>query len=292
MQAFYTGHFLLPLPDGHRFPMEKYALLRDAVAADVSLCEPAVATDDELLLAHTPDYLARVVTGTLERMDVRRLGFPWSPQLVERSRRSVGGTLAACRAALASGAGANLAGGTHHAFADRPEGFCVFNDSVVALRVLQREGLIARALIVDLDVHQGNGTAALVHGDDRIYAFSVHGEHNFPFHKEQSDLDVGLPDGTGDERYLEALSSSLPRALQESSPDLVIYLAGADPYYDDRLGRLALSMDGLRARDSLVLKLCAGLPLALTMGGGYARDVRDTAAIHATTVRLLAARSP
>ena len=270
--------------------MEKYALLRDAVSGFVELCVPAAATDEELLLAHTPSYLERVVKGTLDRMDVRRLGLPWSPELVERSRRSVGGTLAACRAALLDGAGANLAGGTHHAFADRPEGFCVFNDSVVALRVLMREGLVRRALVVDLDVHQGNGTAALVRGDDRIYAFSVHGEHNFPFHKEVSDLDVGLPDGTGDEDYLAALSVALPRALSESRPDLVVYLAGADPYLDDRLGRLSLTFDGLRARDELVLSQCAGLPVALTMGGGYARHIPDTAAIHATTVKLLAAR--
>lgn len=288
MDAFYTDVFVLPLPEGHRFPMAKYRLLRERVeaAGRCRLVLPPAATDAELLRVHDRGYLERLQSGTLDRMDVRRLGFPWSPELVERARRSVGGTVAACRSALERGVAANLAGGTHHAFADRPEGFCVFNDAVVALRTMQAEGRIARGLVVDTDVHQGNGTAALAAGDPTVYAFSIHGAGNFPFRKESSDLDVALADGTGDDEYLDHLDRSLRRALDESRPELAVFVSGADPYEDDRLGRLSLTKGGLAARDRLVLEtlLDAGVPVAVTMAGGYARLVEDTVDIHATTI--------
>ncbi len=293
MKIFYCDHFVLPLPEGHRFPMEKYAGVRRRVEEDPgtpggALTVPEAATDEELERVHTPEWVRRVATGDLSRDEVRRIGFPWSPQLVERSRRSVGGTIGAGRAA-ASGAGVsvNLAGGTHHAFADRGEGFCVFNDVAVAIRTLQAEGLIRTALVADLDVHQGNGTAALFRADPNVFTLSIHGAGNYPFRKETSDLDVELPDGTGDEAYLGAARPALEAALERSRPDLVFYLAGADPHEHDRLGRLALTFDGLRARDELVLGLAreAGSPVAVVMSGGYGTRLADTVEVHHNTVR-------
>lgn len=292
MKVFYHDHFVLPLPEGHRFPMSKYALLRRRIVqtgllspAEMHVSEPA--GDDQLLLAHTPDYLRRVTEGHLSRREVRRIGFPWSPQLVERSRRSVGSTIAACRAALQNGAGVNLAGGTHHAGPDWGQGYCVFNDAAVAVRTLQAEGLVRRAVVLDCDVHQGNGTAAIAAGDPSVFTFSIHGANNFPFHKETSDLDVALEDGTEDETYLQALEQALEEALSRAEADLAIYLAGADPYADDRLGRLALSKEGLARRDDVIFARCAaaGLPVAVAMAGGYARRVEDTVDIHFQTVR-------
>lgn len=292
MDAFYTDVFVLPLPEGHRFPMAKYRMLRERVeeSGRCRLAVPPAATEAELLRVHDQGYLERLEAGTLDRMDVRRLGFPWSPELVERARRSVGATVAACRSALERGVAANLAGGTHHAFAERPEGFCVFNDAMVALRAMQSEGRIARGLVVDTDVHQGNGTAALAARDPSVFTFSVHGAGNFPFRKESSDLDVALEDETGDDEYLERLDRGLRQALQASRPDLAVFVSGADPFHDDRLGRLALSHEGLAARDRLVLGtlLGAGVPVAVTMAGGYARRVEDTVAIHANTILLAA----
>jgi len=220
--------------------------------------------------------------------EVRRVGLPWSPALVERSLRSVGGTVAACRVALANGIAVSLSGGTHHAFRDRGEGFCIFNDAAVAARLMQAEGRARRVVIVDCDVHQGNGTAAIFGDDTTIFTFSIHGANNFPFHKERSDLDVELPDGADDARYLDALRSALSPVLEEEKPDLVICLAGADPYQGDTLGRLALSKKGLAARDAMVLSRCSAmdLPVAVVMAGGYARPIEDTVDIHATTVRL------
>lgn len=291
MKAFYADHFVLPLPEGHRFPMRKYALLRERVAASGllppgDLCVPEAATDAQILLAHSPAYLDRVRRGALTLKEQRRLGFPWSPELVERSRRSVGGTIAACRAALADGLAVNLAGGTHHAGYDHGEGFCVFNDSAVAARVMQAEGRARRVVILDCDVHQGNGTAAILAGDPTVFTFSIHAEKNFPFRKSRSDLDIGLPDGTGDDLYLEVLEEGVRRALALAGADLALYLAGADPYVGDRLGRLALSKAGLAARDRLVLGLCreAGLPVAIAMAGGYAPQVEDIVDIHFQTV--------
>jgi acetoin utilization deacetylase AcuC-like enzyme len=295
MKLFYCDEFVLPLPPGHRFPMEKYQLLRERLAADGAFaqedfCVPAAATFTELTRAHAPDYVERVERGELDAGEIRAIGFPWSPQMVERSKRSSGATLAACRAALDGGVAANLAGGTHHAFYDRGEGFCVFNDAAIAARAMQAEGRVERVLVVDADVHQGNGTAAILAGDESIFTFSIHGANNFPFSKECSDLDVELADGTGDGDYALALEQGLRTALARFSPQLVIYLAGADPYQGDRLGRLKLSKAGLRRRDEMVFALCRerALPLAIAMAGGYAREIGDTVEIHANTV--LAAR--
>lgn len=291
MRAFYCDEFVLPLPAGHRFPMRKYSELRRRLVADgvltpTRLHVPDAATDEELLRAHSRDYLRRVVEGRLDPADVRRLGFPWSPAMVERSRRSVGGTIAAARSALEQGVAVNLAGGTHHAFADRGEGFCVFNDAAVAAHAMLAQGRAHRIAIVDCDVHQGNGTAAIFAGDPRVFTFSIHGADNYPFAKVPGDLDIALADGTGDDDYLERLEQGLDDTLRRARPQLVVYLAGADPYAGDRYGRLALSMEGLRRRDRAVLSACAGrgIAVAVTMAGGYAH-VDDVVAIHEATVR-------
>jgi acetoin utilization deacetylase AcuC-like enzyme len=291
VKLYYTDIFVLPLPPGHRFPMEKYSLLRQRLLAsgefsDSDFNTPAAANPEELQRAHDLAYVQRVTRGELSTAELKRIGFPWSPGMVERSLRSAGATLAACRAALDEGCSANLAGGTHHAHADRGEGFCVFNDAAVAARAMQAEGRVERVAIIDCDVHQGNGTAAILQGDDSIFTFSIHGARNFPFEKESSDLDIELPDGTGDDAYLAALDSGLSEVFARSQPDLVIYLAGADPYAGDRLGRLNLSFAGLEARDRRVLTACRdrSIPVALAMAGGYARPIEDTVTIHATTV--------
>ena len=289
MNIFYNDHFVLPLPPGHRFPMQKYALLRAAVQAWAphALHEAPAASEDELRLAHTADYVRRMLDGSLSEQEVRRIGFPWSPPMAERARRSVGATIAAARAALRDGIAVNLAGGTHHAHADHGEGFCCFNDVAVATRVLQRERAVERVLICDLDVHQGNGTAAIFAGDASVFTFSMHGERNFPARKEASTLDVALPDGCTDEDYLAALRAHLPGIIDRFRPQMVFYLAGADPYAGDRLGRLALSKAGLAERDRMVLRLArdTGLPVAVTMAGGYADEVDDIVDIHFNTVR-------
>lgn len=294
MQVYYCDHFSYPLPPGHRFPAAKYTLLRQRVVAELTPpCEPlapTAATDAQLLRVHTLEYLTRVTNGALSDKEVRRIGLPWSPELVERCRRSVGSTIAACRAALNDGVAASLTGGTHHAFPDHGEGFCVFNDVAVAARAMQDEGRARRIVIVDCDVHQGNGTAAIFAGDPSVFTFSIHGARNFPLRKERSDLDVELPDRTADGAYLEALEVGLERTLALAAADLALYIAGADPFEGDTLGRMALSKAGLAARDRLVLGACrsAGLPVAVVMGGGYAREIRDTVAIQWETVRIAA----
>jgi acetoin utilization deacetylase AcuC-like enzyme len=272
--------------------MDKYRLLRERVVAEGivaphDLSEPPAATYGELCLAHDAGYVDAVLAGTLTPASQRRIGFPWSPEMVERSRRSVGGTIAAARAALAAGTAANLAGGTHHAFRDRGEGYCVFNHVAVAAGVLRRETDVGRIAVVDCDVHQGNGTAAIFRDDPDVFTFSIHGEKNFPFRKEQSHLDVVLPDGTADEAYLEALDVALETVLGRHQPDFVFYVAGADPFVGDRLGRLALTVEGLRRRDALVLGRCRSraAPVAVSMGGGYAPDVGAIVTIHANTIR-------
>lgn len=294
MKIFYTDTFVLPLPEKHRFPMRKYALLRERVAATslagAALCLPPAATNAQLRRVHTAAYLERVVGGTLSASEVRRIGFPWSEGLVERSRRSTGATIAAAWSALEDGAGVNLAGGTHHAFADMGQGFCVFNDVAVAIRELQARGAIKRALIIDTDVHQGNGTAALLADDPSVFAFSMHGERNFPFHKQRSDLDVALPNGTGDREFLAGLERGL-RAARSAGPfELAFYLAGADPYEGDRLGKLAVSKAGLRERDRRVFAECGhrGLPVVVVMGGGYAPNIDDIVDIHFNSVAAAA----
>ncbi|MFV0662890.1 histone deacetylase [Denitromonas sp.] len=296
MHLFYADHFVLPLPPGHRFPMEKYSRLRERLMAsgEFDLADfrvPDAADDTALLRAHSPGYLQRVITGQLSAAEQRRIGFPWSPEMVERSRRSAGATLAACRSALTLGCAANMAGGTHHAYRDFGSGFCVFNDAAVAALAMRAEGRVARVAIIDCDVHQGDGTAAILAGTPEVFTLSLHGDKNFPFRKTVSDQDVALPDGTGDADYLAALAPALDALVTRFRPELVIYLAGADPFEGDRLGRLALTFDGLARRDEMVLSTCRDrrIPVAIAMAGGYGHDIDDTVAIHATTL-LTAAR--
>jgi acetoin utilization deacetylase AcuC-like enzyme len=298
MKAFYCDRFVLPLPPAHRFPMAKYRLLRERLLADTivsrkDLHEPAAASWDHLALVHTSDYLLHIAQGTLPAEHQRRIGFPWSPAMVERARRSVGGTIGAARAALGDRTGANLAGGTHHAFSDRGEGYCVFNDVAVAARVLMREQAIRRPAIVDCDVHQGNGTAAIFAEESAVFTCSLHGENNFPFRKERGRLDVTLPDGTGDAGYLAALERALGDVFARHEPDFLFYVSGADPFEGDRLGRLRLTMDGLRRRDELVFERAsyAGVPVAVVMGGGYADDIEAIVTIHANTIRTAASHA-
>jgi len=313
MKAFYSDTFVLPLPEHHRFPMAKYRLLRERIVTEgivdpSDLHVPEPIDWDDLRLVHDAAYVDAVVTGTLPADAQRRIGFPWSEMMVERSRRSVGATLAAardvlsCRASLLGSpsgdpervalrdlhaVSANLAGGTHHAFRDRGEGYCVFNDVAVAAAVLLRDGAIRRAAVVDCDVHQGNGTAAIFREEPAVFTFSLHGAKNFPFRKETSDLDVTFEDGAGDDEYLGALDEHLPAVLDGHRPDVVFYLAGADPYEGDRLGRLKLTVDGLRARDRLVFDACRSreLPAVVAMSGGYANDVDAIVTIHTNTIR-------
>ena len=290
-----SSHYTFPLPEGHRFPVAKYAMLRHRVVAEgivavERVLDPRAATDDDLRAVHTAGYVERFNTGQLDAAEVRRIGFPWSRELVERSRRAVGGTLAAARHALDHGIAMNLAGGTHHAFADHGEGFCVYNDVAIAIRTLQRDGRIARAAVIDLDVHQGNGTHAILAGDESVFTFSMHGGRNFPFHKVPGTLDIELADRTGDEEYLMRLSEVLPGILAGAAPDLVLYIAGADPHEGDSLGRLAMTFDGLARRDAYVLAQCreVGIPVAIAIGGGYGRRIEDTVAVHVGTARVAA----
>lgn len=272
--------------------MAKYAMIAEGVAARglvESLAEPERAPRDAVTRVHDAGYVDAVLGDGLSASELRRLGFPWRPELAERSLRTVQGTIEASRDALAAGAGVSLAGGTHHAFPSHGEGFCVFNDVAIAIRALQSEGCITRAAIIDLDVHQGNGTARIFAGDPDVYTFSMHGARNYPWRKERSRLDVELPDATGDDAYLGLLAAHLPRVLFESRPELVVYIAGADPYLGDRLGRLSLSIDGLARRDALVFDACRrnGLPVAMVLGGGYAGNLEDVVAIHGNTVAAL-----
>ena len=295
VKVFYSDHFVLPLPEGHRFPMKKYSMLREGVERS-GICEngelhaPHAVTDEEILRAHDPGYLERVVAGTLTDKEMRRIGFPWSRRMVERSRRASGGALDAARIALSEGIATNLAGGTHHAFADRGEGFCVLNDSAIAAHALLAEGLVEKVVVLDTDVHQGNGTAAIVRGDDRVFTFSIHGAKNYPFHKEKSDLDAPLPDGASDDAFLLALGERLERVLDLEDWNLAIFLAGADPFEGDKLGRLRVTKSGLAERDRMVLEGCRGrdIPVAVTMAGGYARQIEDTVDIHFRSIERAA----
>ena len=292
MRAFYCDTFELPLPAQHSFPMQKYSLLRTRVAAesyalDVELTLPPRASDADLARVHCPDYINRVMTGSLSLAEQRKIGFPWSVEMAERSRRVSGATIAALtRAIQGDGIALNLAGGTHHAFYASGGGYCIFNDSVIAARAVQALGIAKQILIVDLDVHQGNGTAALCADDTSVTTFSMHCAKNYPAVKEQSDFDVHLPEKTEDADYLQILRTELPEIIAKSRPDAVIYLAGADPFEGDRLGLLKLTKAGLRARDEAVLGICLAqeLPLAISMAGGYAPDVNDIVDIHFNTV--------
>lgn len=292
MRAFYSDRYVIRLPENHTFPITKYALIRNQLICEGTLEESQIslspfASREEILLVHTSDYYDRMTSGQLTEREIRRLGLPWSEALVGRSRVSVGGTLAASRAALREGASANLGGGTHHAFADHGEGSCVLNDIAVAIQVLRAEGRIRRAAVIDCDVHQGNGTAAIFATDPEVFTLSLHGEKNYPLLKQQSTIDVPLVDGTEDEEYLKRLEMNLTIALDRFRPDAVFYQAGVDPYRDDRLGRLALTFDGLLRRDLMVMAACRERDLAcvITLGGGYARNIADTVEAHCNTLR-------
>lgn len=299
MQCFHCDRFDLPLPAGHRFPLHKYALLRAAVARELTAIralEAPAASDAELALAHAPVYVDAVSEGLLSPAQQRAIGFPWSPRMVERSRRSVGATLSAARAALDEGVAASFSGGTHHAHADHGSGYCVFNDVAVAARLMQAEWHRVhrqplRVLVIDLDVHQGDGTAAIFANDPTVFTLSVHAAKNFPARKQRSDLDVDLPDGCGDDAYLQALDAALQTVWAhhaQQAPALAFYLAGADPHEDDRLGRLKLTQAGLAARDRQVFHAlqARGIPVAVTMAGGYGRDIATTVAIQRRTLEL------
>jgi acetoin utilization deacetylase AcuC-like enzyme len=304
MRAFHSDHFVLPLPPGHSFPMTKYRLLREAAEATlpgVRVTEAPPASDGELALAHDPDWISAVVEGTTSAAQQREIGFPWSQRMVERARRSVGATIAAARQALFEGEGvaANLAGGTHHAYAHKGSGYCVFNDVAVAARLMQAEynrrrpaeRRLLRVIVIDLDVHQGNGTAAIFADDPTVFTLSMHGAKNFPFRKEASDLDVELPDGCTDAPYLRALDDALAQAWVrhvDGPPGLAFYLAGADPHENDRLGRLKISSEGLAERDRRVLAALRerGIPVALSMAGGYGRDLDTTVAVQRRTLEI------
>ena len=293
MHVFYTPRYYADIGPGHVFPIRKFELVRDKLIAEGTLepselLEPAPAPLEDVLLVHTSDYVSRLCSGDLTPKEIRRLGLPWSESLVQRSFYAVGGTLAATRASLAEGYSSNLAGGTHHSFPDRGEGFCVLNDVAIAIRAMRARNVIRRAAIVDCDVHQGNGTATIFAGDDETFTFSIHGANNYPLFKPQSTLDVELPDGTSDTEYLETLAFHLP-AVFASDPEIVFYLAGADPYKGDKLGRLALSIGGLRERDAFVLRECykRELPIVTVMSGGYGKDINDTIEIHCNTIRAV-----
>ena len=290
MKAFYSDHFVLPLPSGHRFPMEKYSRLRELVGTlpNLELLEAPSVSDTQILYAHDPHYLLKVIKGNLSADEQKEIGFPWSEKMVERSRRSAGATIAAAKTATREGISGNLAGGTHHAYRNLGSGFCVFNDSAITARVLQKEiNPKLKVAIIDLDVHQGNGTASILQHDASIFTLSIHGENNFPFQKESSDLDIGLPDGCDDQTYLQSLSQSLDQLDDRFHPDFVIYLAGADPHEGDRLGRLKLSNDGMRLRDAAVFEyaLDRQIPVAFSMAGGYGKEIESTIAIHFQTIQ-------
>ena len=295
MRVFHSNQYTISLPDGHTFPISKYQKIRDRLVDEGTLSqaevlEPEPAEREEILLVHTADYYDRFVAGGLTPREVRRLGLPWSEALVRRSRFSVAGTVHAARRAMAEGLSANLGGGTHHAFADHGEGFCVFNDIAVAARRLREEGQVRRAAVIDCDVHQGNGTAAIFADEPEVFTLSLHGEKNYPLVKQQSTLDIALADKTEDEEYLYLLEQSLEPVLDRFRPEIVFYQAGVDPLHSDRLGRLALTHEGLERRDRLVLSACRrrSLPCVITLGGGYARDIEETVAAHCNTIRVAA----
>jgi acetoin utilization deacetylase AcuC-like enzyme len=293
MLVFYSPHYYAEIGDTHIFPIRKFELVRDRLLDEGTLLhhelvEPEPANIDDILLVHTEDYVSRLCAGELTTKEIRRLGLPWSESLVRRSFYAVGGTISAAATALEAGFSSNLAGGTHHSFADHGEGFCVLNDVAIAIRTLRKRGLIQRAAIIDCDVHQGNGTATIFSGDTETFTCSIHGANNYPLFKVGSTLDIELPDGTSDGLYLASLKESLP-VVFGWDPDIVFYLAGADPYVNDKLGRLAVSMNGLQHRDELVLNECflREKPVATVMSGGYGKDINDTVEIHCNTIRSI-----
>lgn len=291
MRLYYSDHLDIPLPDGHKFPMRKYRLLRDRIASDglwqLERSDPAPI--ETIKLAHDADYVDQFIAGTLPAAAMRRIGFPWSEGLVQRTLASAGGTLLASRDALETGLGATLSGGTHHAFRSEGSGFCVFNDVAITIYALRSRGKAQRVAVLDLDVHQGDGTAHFFEHDPEVLTISMHGAHNFPFRKQRSKIDLELPDGTGDEEYLEILDSVLPR-VAEFAPEIVFYLSGVDALESDVLGRLSLTLEGLKSRDRRVIGECLGrnLPLVITLGGGYSSPIEPTVEAHANTFRVAA----
>ncbi len=292
-RLFYSPYYYADIGEGHVFPIKKFELVRDKLLEEGTLLpeeifEPQPASVEDVQLVHTEDYISRLINGELTAKEVRKLGLPWSKSLVRRSFLATSGTINAAKYALSSGIASNLAGGTHHAFPDRGEGFCVLNDVAVAIRVLQKENLAKRFLIVDLDVHQGNGTAFIFKDSPEVFTFSMHGAKNYPLFKEISNLDIELPDKTSDKEYLETLEEALPRIFLHD-PDIIFYLGGADPFEKDKLGRLALTMDGLMRRDETVLQFAKEkhTPVVTVMSGGYALDINDTVEIHANTIRAV-----
>ncbi|QOJ29146.1 MAG: histone deacetylase [Ignavibacteriales bacterium] len=293
MKIFYSDHYTIPLPEGHRFPMEKYRLLREGlVEAGVlqlsELHQTRIASEDEVASVHSPAYIKSVSNGTLTPMQIRKIGFPWSPELAVRSFATVGGAISAAFEALKTGISGNLAGGTHHAFRESGEGFCVFNDQAVAAQLILSQKLVKKVLIVDLDVHQGNGTSDIFSDSEDVFVFSMHGEKNYPFKKVNSHLDIPLIDNMEDDEYLGILGKHLP-SLFDQNPDIVLYQAGVDPLREDRLGRLDLSFAGLKERDRMVLSECKkrGIPVSLAMGGGYAVPISLTVEAHINTYRVV-----
>ncbi len=293
MRVFYTPRYYADIGEGHVFPIRKFEfvrdkLLREGTILSSELVEPQPASVEDVVLVHTEDYVTRLRAGALSERELRRLGLPWSKALVRRSFLAAGGTIGAARWALVNGVGSNLAGGTHHAFADRGEGFCVLNDVAIAVAVLRRKKLIKRMGVIDCDVHQGNGTATIFAADADVFTFSMHGAKNYPLFKARSTLDVELPDGASDAEYFETLAAHLPRVFAHQ-PDIIFYLGGADPYKGDKLGRLALSIEGLRARDELALAECRAhsVPVVTVMSGGYSADINDTVEIHCNTIRAV-----
>lgn len=292
MYVTYHPGYVVDIGPKHRFPMRKYGLVHDQLVAEGTIDAtrvqaPTPVTRADLLLVHTRDYVERFLTGQMTTKEMRLLGFPWSPSLVQRARLAVQGTIQASRLALQHGLAANLAGGSHHAFPDHGEGFSVFHDIAIAIRILQREHRLQRVAVIDCDVHQGNGTAAIFAHDTRVFTCSLHGEKNYPFRKQTSSLDLALPDGTDDTAYLDVLQTYVPAILQAFQPELVWYQAGVDPFLGDKLGRLALSLDGLLQRDAYVLETCraADIPVVITLGGGYAPEIRDIVEAHCNTIR-------
>lgn len=293
MHVFYSPNYYADIGDTHIFPIRKFELVRDRLLLDGTLSqdeiiEPQPATLEDVKLVHTDDYVSRLCAGQLTAREIRRLGLPWSQSLVRRSFFAVGGTIGAAMTALEDGFSSNLAGGTHHSFPDHGEGFCVLNDVAIAIRALRERGVIQRAAIVDCDVHQGNGTATIFSGDPETFTFSIHGANNYPLFKARSTLDIELVDGTDDDGYLKCLAESLP-VVFDWNPDIVFFLAGADPHVNDKLGRLAVSIDGLRKRDQHVLNECflREVPVATVMSGGYGKDINDMVEIHCNTIRAI-----
>ena len=293
LKVAYHPIYKYPLPRGHRFPMEKYELLPqqllyEGTCNDVNFFEPTIPSERDILAIHTKEYFESLINLTIDKKAARKIGFPLSKQLIQRELLIMQGTIDGCKYALEHGIAFNIAGGTHHAFTDHGEGFCMLNDQAIAARYLQNNGLAGKILIVDLDVHQGNGTAEIFQNHDSVFTFSMHGAGNYPFKKEKSNLDIAVPDGSGDEIYLQKLKETLPKLIDEQQPDFIFYLSGVDILETDKLGRLNCSLAGCKERDRFVLQLCKDLqiPVQVSMGGGYSPEIKTIIEAHANTFRL------